>query len=328
MKSFVVLILFLFSGTHLLAQVTVKKVMVLMGSMFDITVIAEDSIKAEYYIQSAVDEMSRIEYLISDWKPQSQISEVNKNAEIRPVKVDKEVFDLTQRAIQFSIASDGAFDISFASMDKIWKFDGEMEQLPDAATIQKAKEKIGYQNIILNSEESTIFLKLPGMKIGFGATGKGYAADRGREILQAQGVLSGIVNASGDMAIWSEKKRWKIGVASPKGGQRSLKVISIKNGAVTTSGDYNKYIEIDGKRYSHIINPKTGMPVTGLVSVTVFGDSAEVANGLSTSIMVLGKEKGLAMLEEYPKYSCMIVDDKGKVFYSENFKRVLKRLRK
>lgn len=328
MKNFIVLILFLFSGGHLLAQVTLKKEMVLMGSMFDITVVAEDAIKAEYYIQSAVDEMSRIEYLISDWKPQSQISEVNRNAGIRAVKVDKEVFDLTQRAIQYSIISDGAFDISFASMDKIWKFDGEMEQLPDSATIQKAKEKIGYQNIILNSEESTIFLKLPGMKIGFGATGKGYAADRGREILQAQGVLSGIVNASGDMTIWSDKKRWKIGVASPSRGQRLLKVVSIKNGAVTTSGDYNKYIEIDGKRYSHIINPRTGIPVTGLVSVTVFGDSAELANGLSTSIMVLGKEKGLMMLEKYPNYSCMIVDNKGKIFYSENFKRVLKRLRR
>ncbi len=283
-----------------------------MGSRFDITIVAEDSLSAEQNIDKVISEISRIEDLISEWKPETQISEVNRNAGIQPVKVDKEVFDLTKRALWFSEITDGAFDISIAAMDKIWKFDGSMTEKPSEQQINKSIEKVGYKNIILDSINSTIFLKLPGMKIGFGATGKAYAADKGNELMQGLGVKAGIINASGDMAVWGKQpngKPWKIGVTDPKDANKIYKTISLKNKAIVTSGNYEKFVMLDGKRYSHIINPKTGWPSSELVSVTVYGPNAEIANGFSTSIMVLGKKEGLRLLRQFPDYKCIIIQN-------------------
>lgn len=310
------------------AQVLVKKNTVLMGSRFDITIVAEDSVIAAQRISQAITEIDRIEQLISDWIPGSQVSEINRAAGIHPVKVDRELFELTRRAIEISEISGGAFDISFAAMDRIWKFDGSMEELPDSATIQQAISKIGYTYIVLDSSASTIFLSRAGMKIGFGATGKGYAADKARALMQSLQVRAGIVNASGDMATWGSQqngKPWKVGVTNPFKRNKTLKVLSIRKAAVTTSGDYQKYVEIDGKRYSHIINPKTGMPSYGLTSVTVIGPNAETANGFSTSIMVLGKEKGLQLLKRFPDYACLLLTPEGKTYTSGNFRKITRR---
>ncbi|HQK39126.1 MAG TPA: FAD:protein FMN transferase, partial [Flavobacterium alvei] len=153
------------------SQVLRKRTTLLMGGRFDISIVAKDSLLSEQNIDIVIAEISRIENLISDWKPTSQVSEVNQNAGIRPVKVDREVFELTQRAIRFSEITNGGFDISFAAMDKIWKFDGSMTEMPSAEAIKKSVEKVGYKNIVLDSLNSTIFLKLKGMKIGFGALG-------------------------------------------------------------------------------------------------------------------------------------------------------------
>eukprot|EP01136_Pigoraptor_vietnamica_P021011 Opistho-1_new@70674 len=182
-----------------LSQVSKTRTVTLMGSRFDITIVAKDIPTAEKYIDSSVTEISRIENLISDWMPQSQLSQVNRNAGIQPVKVDKELIDLTERAIRFSEMTKGAFDISFAAADRIWKFDGSMTALPSPEAVKESVQKIGYKNIIINREESTIFLKILGMKIGFGATGKGYAADKTKELMISKGVTAGIINASGDM---------------------------------------------------------------------------------------------------------------------------------
>lgn len=297
----------------------------LMGSEFEITIVAEDSLTAENYIDQAIAEMDRIEHLISDWKSTSQISEVNKYAGIRPVKVNQEVFELTQRAIYFSEITDGAFDISFAAMDKIWKFDGSMTELPDEEILHKAVEKIGYQNIVLDTIASTIFLRLPGMKISFGATGKSYAADQARKLMIDQNVVAGIINASGDITIWDSPPNgnpWRIGINHPFKVYKSADVLDVRNGSIVTSGDYQKYAEINGERYSHIIHPKTGMPSTELTSVTIIGENAEFANGLSTSIMVLGKKEGLRLLKNYPKYACLIITNSGKIIKSKNYKKI------
>lgn len=319
----VLTILFLCVGVSLTdAQILRKRTTMLMGGRFDITIVAKDALSAERYIDTVIYEISRIENLISDWKEDSQISEVNRNAGIRPVKVDREVFELTQRAIHFSEITDGAFDISFAAMDRIWKFDGSMTEMPSPEAIRKSVEKVGYRNIILDTAASTVFLKLPGMKIGFGALGEGYAADKCRQMMQAKGVVAGIVNASGDISAWGtqpDKKEWTIGIRNPFQAGKLVAVVPLRKGAVTTSGTYEKFVEFDGTRYSHIINPSTGYPATGLCSVTVFGPSAEVANGFSTSLMVLGKEKGLLLLQQYPAYSCMMITDVGEVIVSENF---------
>lgn len=306
------------------AQTLRKRVTTLMGSRFEIIIVARDSANAEKCIDNVIQEISRIENLISEWRPGTQIAEVNRNAGIRPVKVDIEVFELTQRAIHFSEISNGAFDISFAAMDKIWRFDDSMTEMPSREMVKKSVEKVGYRNIMLDSIHSTIFLKLTGMKIGFGSIGKGYAADRGRQVMWEQGVAAGIVNASGDMTTWGlqpDGSDWKIGIANPFDTDSLLSLITLKDAAVTTSGSYEKYVEFNGKRYSHIINPKTGYPASGLTSVTVTGPNAETANGFSTSIMVLGKKKGLRLIKRYPAYSCLIITDKGKVITSRNFKK-------
>lgn len=309
------------------AQFTVKKDTVLMGCTFDITIVADDSLTARKNINLAIDEIIRIENLISEWKSSSQVSEINRNAGIRAVKVDKELFNLTKRALQFSEITDGAFDISIVAMDKIWKFDGSMDTLPTLELISKAISKVGYKNIELNETDSSIFLKLPGMKIGFGATGKGYAADRGRQLMQQLNVKAGIVNASGDMAVWetqSNKKPWRIGIVNPLNTRKSLDIIEATQAGITTSGNYQNYVELNGKRYSHIINPKTGIPTSELISVTVIGPNAETANGFSTSIMVLGQQKGFELLNDYPEYACLILTHKGKIKKSKNYKSVLK----
>ena len=313
------------------AQTQRQRPVTLMGSRFDITIVAADEAQAEKHIDEVIAEMSRIEELISDWKPSSQISEVNRNAGIKPVKVDKEVFDLTKRAIYLSKITDGAFDISYAAMDRIWQFDGSMKQMPTPNEIKNSVVKVGYQNIELDSIKSTIFLKKVGMKIGFGATGKGYAADKGRELMEVKGIKAGIVNAAGDMTTWGTKpngKPWNVGIANPFDEEKYLAIVPLKRQAVTTSGSYEKYVEFNGKRYAHIINPVTGYPATGLISVTVIGENAELCNGFSTSMMVLGKVKGLELIKKFPTYSCVMVTDDGEVVKSANFKgKVKKKLR-
>ncbi|WP_291285711.1 FAD:protein FMN transferase [Flavobacterium sp.] len=317
------LLLVLFCSLSTTAQVLRKRTTLLMGGRFDISIVANDSLTAEQNIDAVIAEITRIENLISDWKPDSQVSQVNQNAGIRPVKVDREVFELTQRAIQFSEATRGGFDVSFAAMDRIWKFDGSMTEMPSPEAIKKSVEKVGYKNIILDSVQSTIFLKLKGMKIGFGALGEGYATDKCRNMMLEKGIKAGIVNGSGDMTAWGRQpngKDWNIGMTNPFHPDTLFAVVPLNNGAVTTSGSYEKFVVFDGKRYSHIINPATGYPATGLCSVSVFGPNAETANGLSTSLMVLGQKEGLLLLKKYPDYSCVMITDNGKLVKSKNFK--------
>ncbi len=298
------------------AQVLQKRSMTLMGSRFQVTIIGRDSLDAQQKIDAVRAEIVRIENLISEWNPATQISLVNKNAGIKPVKVDQEVLALTQRALYFSEQSAGAFDISIVAMDKIWQFDGRMDSMPTAASIQRSVAQVGYRDIEIDTTNSTIFLKRPGMEIGFGSIGKGYAADRARALMLAMGVQGGIVDASGDIASWGRQlsgKPWLIGIRNPFKLSKAAAVLRFENGAVVTSGSYEKYAEIDGKRFSHIINPKTGYPATGLISVTICGPSAEFANGLSTSIMVLGVKEGKKMLKKFPQYSGLFITDSGNV---------------
>ncbi|WP_254412612.1 FAD:protein FMN transferase [Dyadobacter diqingensis] len=320
MKTFLTTILVLSQLiTH--AQILRKRTTMLMGGRFDITIVAKDSLTAEMNIDTVIQEITRIENLISDWKPTSQVSQVNSNAGIGPVQVDPEVFAITERALRLSKLTDGAFDISFAAMDRIWKFDGSMTVKPTPAAIKKSVEKVGYQNIVLDKTHSTIFLKLKGMKIGFGALGEGYAADRCREMMLKRGVNAGIVNGSGDMSVWGKQpdgSDWMIGITNPTRKAEVFAVIPLRQGAAVTSGSYEKFVIFNGKRYAHIINPATGYPATGLTSVTVFGPSAEQANGFSTSLMVLGKHSGLKFISQLPDYRCIMITDDGKVFSSPN----------
>ncbi|AWM15040.1 thiamine biosynthesis protein ApbE [Flavobacterium sediminis] len=311
----------LFYGLIANAQIVYKKHQGLLGSPFEITVIVPDSTKGEYYCGMAIAEVKRVENLISDWIPETEISQVNKNAGIKPVKVSKEVFELVFRAIQISKLTEGAFDISYASMDKIWKFDGSMKQMPSPEEIKKSVERVGYQNIILDATQSTIFLKNKGMKLGLGGIGQGYIADNIKTLLQSKGCTSGIVNVSGDINVWGNQpdgQPWKVAIVNPMNKSKVFATFPLIDSAVETSGSYEKFVVFNGKRYSHIIDPRTGYPASGIVSVSVFAKQTELADALATAIFVMGKEVGLNLINQLPGLGCIIVDDTGEIFTSKS----------
>ena len=315
-------ILFLVVTTSFcMAQDSYQQTVKLMGSRFDITVVAHDSLSANDYIDLAIEEITRIEKLISSWDPTSQTSEINKHSGIQPVQVDSELFELIERAIAVSQLTDGAFDISYASMDKIWKFDGSMTSMPPQDLVRNSVSKVGYQNISLDSVNKTVFLKTKGMKIGFGAIGKGYAADMAKKLLISNGAKSGIINASGDMNTWGKQpdgSEWKVAITNPLNKHKVFALLPINNGAVVTSGNYEKYVHLNGKRYTHIIDPRTGYPSSGIISVTVFAPQAELADALATSVFVMGKEAGIDRINQLPNIECIIIDDQGNIIKSKN----------
>jgi thiamine biosynthesis lipoprotein len=313
--------LFLFLGTlTAFSQITHKKKFALLGSPFEITVVAKDTVEGNFYVNVAVNEVKRIESLISDWIPTTQISQVNQNAGIVPIKVNNEVFELVERAHKISKLTDGAFDISYASMDKIWKFDGSMKEMPSPEAIKKSVERIGYEKIILDTKNKTIFLKDAGMKLGLGGIGQGYIADKVKEILQAKGCTAGIVNVSGDINTWGSQidgKPWTVGIVNPVNKNKVFATFPLIDSAVETSGSYEKYVTFNNIRYSHIIDPRTGYPATGVVSVSVFAKQTEIADALATGVFVLGVEVGLNLINQLKGIECIIVDDKGKIFTSK-----------
>lgn len=292
-----------------------------MGSRFEITIVAKDADLGKQYIEIATAEISRIERLISSWDPNSQTSEINRQAGKKAVKVDSELFQLIERSIGISKLTDGAFDISYASMDKVWNFDGSMKKLPSEEQIAASVAKVGYQNILLDKKKNTVFLKQEGMKIGFGAIGKGYAADKAKALLISKGVSSGIINASGDMNTWGEQPNgtsWKVAITNPMDKNKVFALLPIKNGAVVTSGNYEKRVSLNGKQYSHIIDPRTGYPSEGIVSVTVFAPKAELADALATSVFVMGKTAGMDRINQLPEIECIIVENNGNIIKSKN----------
>ena len=269
-----------------------QRTLKLMGSRFDLTVVAENQTKGDAYLDMAIAEISRIERLISSWDPNSQTSKINQNAAVAPVKVDQELFNLIARAIKISKLTQGAFDISYASMDRIWKFDGSVMEMPSEEAIKQSVAKVGYQNIVLNQENGTVFLKNEGMKIGFGAIGKGYAADMAKALLMKNGVDSGIINASGDLNAWGTQpdgKDWMVAIVNPLNKEKVFSWLPVKDQAVVTSGNYEKFVILNGERYTHIIDPRTGYPSKGVRSATIFTANVELADALATSIFEIGR---------------------------------------
>ena len=290
-----------------------------MGSDFEITLVASSQDEANMGFNLAIEEIKRIEALISSWDPYSQTSKINQNAGKKAIVVDHELFDLIVRSIALSQITDGAFDISYASMDKIWNFNTNITELPKENEVIASVSMVGYQKIVLDYEASSVFLPQEGMKIGFGAIGKGYAADKAKELLMKQGFISGIVNASGDMSVWGRKpngESWKVAIKNPLSKEKSFALLSIEDQAVVTSGDYEKYIELNGERYSHIINPKTGYPAKGIISATVFALKAELADALATAVFVMGVEVAINRINQLEGVDCLIVDQKGNVHQS------------
>lgn len=300
-----------------------KKEVKLMGSHFEISAIAINDTIAWKAIETGIEEISRIENLISSWDKDSQTSQINKNAGIKAVVVDKELFDLIYRSKKVSKLTAGAFDISFASMDRIWAFDGQEQSLPDKSLVKQASSKINWQNIILDKEHLSIFLKEKGMKIGFGAIGKGYAANKAKLVMSAiSGIKGGLVNASGDLAAWginTKSSNWSIQIADPKDQSKAIGWLSLKDMSIVTSGDYERFFTTpDGIRYAHIIDPKTGYPTTGIKSVSIICPDTELADALATSVFALGKIQGMQLIDGLNQIECIIITDDDVLLTSKN----------
>lgn len=294
----------------------------LMGNRFEFSVVAEDGVWAQDRIGEAIDEVSRIEKLLTTYNESSQTNQINEKAGVASVKVDREVFNLIERSLRISSLTQGAFDITYGSIDKrLWNFDKNMVSLPDKQTAQAMVRLIDFRNVIIDSGNLSVFLKEKGMRIGFGGIGKGYAADRARNVMQNAGVKSGIVNAAGDLTVWGRQpndEAWTIGIADPDKKELPFGSLKLTNISVATSGNYEKYAIIDGIKYSHTINPKTGYPVRGIKSATIICPSAEFADAMATPVMVMGIKAGIHLVNQIKDLACIIIDDDDNIYTSRN----------
>ena len=293
-----------------------------MGNQFEFTLIDENENNANETFEIAIQEIKRIETLLTTFSDTSITYKINENAGISAVSVDDEVFQLIKRCQFISKITQGAFDISYGSLDKrFWNFDLNMTSLPDPKVAKKAVELINYENIILDETHKTVFLKNKGMRIGFGGIGKGYAAEMAKKKLIENNVLNGIVNASGDLTAWGFQENgeaWTIGVADPNQRKSIFSTFKITNKAVATSGNYEKFITINNKRYSHTIDPKTGYPISGIKSVTILAENAEIADALATPVTVMGIEVGMNFINQLKTIGCIIIDNNDKSYFSNN----------
>ena len=266
-----------------------------MGTRFEITLVSTQEV-ANQYLNAAQGEIERIERLISSWDANSQTAEINRQAGIKPVKVAKELYELIARSIEISKITQGAFDISYAALDPVWFFDGRMKAVPSESQRLKSVQNIGFKDLVLNAKEQTVYLPKKGMKIGFGAIGKGFAADATKKLMKSLGVSSGIINASGDLTSWGKKPDgtdWQVGISNPENPAKVFSWFPVRDAAVATSGNYEKYVTLEGKQYSHIMDPRTGMPVSGIKSVTVFAPKAELADAFATAVFIMGIDTGI-----------------------------------
>lgn len=299
-----------------------KRSMPLMGNHFELSVVARDENWAMERIDAGVSEIQRIERLLTTYNDDSETCRINAGAGITPVAVSSETFHLIERSLRISQITQGAFDITYGSVDKsLWNFDANMRRLPDKDIALKMVRLINYRNVLLDKEKMTVYLKEKGMRIGFGGIGKGYAAERAKSLMHSMGVTSGVVNASGDLAAWGHQPNgqpWTIGIVNPNASGRIFSWLNVTNMALATSGNYEKYIVIDGKKYSHTINPRTGLPVTGIKSVTIICPNAEIADAMATPVMIMGVRAGLDMINQINDVEAILIDDEDKVYASQN----------
>jgi thiamine biosynthesis lipoprotein len=296
----------------------------LMGNHFEFSAVCSNESKATKAIAAAIAEVRRIERLLTTFDESSQTNQINDCAGVKPVKVDAEVFYLIDRSLKISALTQGAFDITYGSIDKqLWNFDTNMDALPDPVVAKAMVKLINYRNVILDRSNHTVFLKEKGMRIGFGGIGKGYAADRAKSVMVQHGIDGGIVNAAGDLTVWGKQpsgEAWTIGIADPRRKELPFASLKLSDISVATSGNYEKYVMIGGRKYSHTIDPRTGYPVHGIKSVTIICNSAEIADAMATPVMVMGIKAGLYLINQIRNIACIVIDDNDAVCTSKNIK--------
>jgi thiamine biosynthesis lipoprotein len=293
----------------------------LMGSAFGLVVVHENEKAARELLDAGIREIERIENLLSEFRPGSVTSQINENAGIHAVPVDGEVYALTERCLQVSAITQGAFDISTKPLKSLYHFKNGNFHLPSNEIIRETRMNTGFKKIILDPVNHSVFLSQKNMAVSFASIGKGYAADRVKKKWIGAGVTSGVINASGDLTTIGQRADgtpWKVGIAHPDKKNEIMFYLPVHNASVATSGDYEQFFMHRGTRYSHIINPKSGLPVKGIKSVSVIAPSAELSDALATAVYVMGVGSGLYFINQLPNTHCLIIDEKNKSFFSKN----------
>jgi thiamine biosynthesis lipoprotein len=293
-----------------------------MGTFANLKAIAKDNHTAKKCVETAFAELKKVDKLMSDYKSDSEISEVNRDAFKRAVEVSVPTFEVLQKSAEFSRLSEGAFDITIAPLAEVWRSAGEVNSVPTEAELAAARSKVGYEKLILDANEMTVRFAVDGMKLDLGGIAKGYAIDRAIEAMQAGGAVGGMVDVGGDIRCFGKpprgKKSWRIGLENPaelKGSDQSLSagastillILELNNAAIATSGGYRRFVLVEGKEYSHIVDRDTAKSAEGLSSVTIISQNAINADALATAVSVMGPEKGLALIEKTPQTEAILI---------------------
>lgn len=297
---------------------TIKRTKILLGTVVEIQVRDADEQKTEDAITKAFTEIKRIDDLFTTYNEASPVWKLN-NSSDSIISVDPEIYSLIVLCDSITKLSNGSFDVSLDNLTKVWGFYTDDPKLPDRSAIDSALSLSGWNNIKLIDENKII--KHSKVGLNFGAIAKGYAVDKAIEILKNAEINEALVNAGGEISVIGNN--WIVGIQHPREINSIIKKIKLDGFTVATSGDYEQYFEVDGKRYHHIINPKTGYPSTGLQSVTIINKSNAFADALATAVFVMGKENGINLIESLDYTEAMIVDEEGKIFYSSGFEKFI-----
>ena len=271
-------------------------------------------------IDAVMAEMHRIDDLMSHYKPESQLSRINQHGTEAPVVVDKELFDLIKLSTHYSEITDGAFDITYASVGYLYNYPEHIR--PTEEQIKAALPAVNWRNMKFDDAKHSVFFEHKGMRIDLGGIGKGYAVDRGIEVLQKRGIEHAVVTAGGDTRIIGDRmgRDWLVAIRHPDDPNKVVTRIPLSNAAVSTSGDYERYFDENGVRYHHIIDPRTGHSASKVRSATVIGPTATQTDGMSKTAFVLGPEKALEIINRMPEYDAVFVGPDGKMYWSNGLR--------
>lgn len=285
-----------------------------MGTFARVVVIAENLNTAKKCIESAFKQITKVDDLMSDYKDDSEISSLNRDSFKTAVQLSQSTYEVVQRSIEFSKLTDGAFDVTVGPLIELFRRAKDEQVLPVQDEIDDAKSKVGYEKLKLDDQNRTVRFTVEGMKLDLGGIAKGYAVDKAVEALQAHRAIGGMVDIGGDIRCFGAplqgRDYWVIGLQNPNmqaSENRVLLKVKMNNGAIATSGDYQQFVMVEGKRYSHIIDRKTGTSTEGLSSVTVIADNATNADALATAVSVMGAEKGLELIEKIPNTEAILI---------------------
>lgn len=295
-----------------------------MGTHLGIEVYGPDQETCDRAVRAARDEIDRLDRMLTDWQPESPLMDINHAAGVRPVKPPPELFFLIRKSLQLSELTGGAFDITFAGAGRLWRWRDPDPAIPDEAAVRAALENVGWKKVVLDEAAQTVFLPGPDMRIGLDAIAPGYAGDLAMEKIKSFGIQDAMVDMSGDLVFigLKEGKPWRVGIRHPRKPGENLAVLPIAHGgAVSTSGDYERFFVKDGRRYNHIIDPRTGYPADQVQSATVLAPVLAYADALATGVFVLGPERGMALIEKLEGVEGIIVDAKGEVHVSKGLER-------